>query len=350
LATVKLADIIDVEIYEGIAPENNPQSLAFFESGVVVNSDEMNRLAVAEAELVNLPFWRDLDIGSEPNYSSDADTRSTPDKIVQGRMKAKRASLNKSWAARDLTNEMTMGADAMTRIKERTSFYWMNQLQDRIVAMITGIYKANIIAGNAGVDAGFGVTNDMVTDISIDTGVGTLVNFFDSSVFTTARFTMGESVDDLRAILVHPNVRKRMQLNDEIDTIQDSKLEKTIEVYQGHRLITSDKSPVFPTTTGGGLRYITTLFGRAAIAYGSGRPTTPVEMFRDPSIGDGGGEDILYERKTWLIHPFGHSNLNVTNSAAGGLWQNLADLRLGTNWKRNFFRRNAPIAFIITNG
>ncbi len=350
MATVKLADIIDVEIYSAIAPENNPQSLAFFESGVVVQTPQMDTIATGEAELVNMPFWRDLDITLEPNYSSDADTRSVPNKIVQGRMKAKRASLNQSWAARDLTNEMTMGVDAMTRIKARTSFYWMNQLQDRIVATVFGIYKANIIAANAGQDAGFGITNDMVTDVSIDTGVGTSVNFFDSTVFTNARFTMGESVDQLRAILVHPNVRKRMQLNDEIDTIQDSKLAKTIEIYQGHRLITSDKSPVFATTTGGGLRYVTTLFGAAAIAYGEGAPTTPFEMDRDPSIGDGAGEDILYERKTWIVHPFGHSNQNVTNSAAGGLWQNLADTRLGTNWKRNFFRRNVPIAFIVTNG
>lgn len=350
MATVKLADVIDIEIYNGIEPENNPQSSAFFESGVVVSSPFLDSLAVEEAELCNMPFWRDINIGTEPNYSSDADTRSSPLKIVQGRMKAKRAALNQSWAARDLTNEVTMGVDAMTRIKARTSKYWQLHLQDRIVSMALGIYRTNIRAANAGVDTGFGVTGDMVYDVSIDNGVGTTPNFFSSAAFTEARFTMGESVDELGAILVHPNIRKRMTLLNEIDFFQDSELQKGLEMYQGHRLITSDKCPAFATTTGGGIRYVSILFGKAAFAFGQGTPTTPTEMFRDPSIGDGGGEDMLHERKTWLVHPYGHSNENATNSVAGGLWQNLSDLGLGTNWKRNFFRRNVPLAFLVTNG
>ena len=350
MATVKLSDVIDIEIYNGIEPENNPQSLAFFESGVVVQSPALDAMAVAEAELTNMPFWRDINIGVEPNYSSDGDTRSSPLKIVQGRMKAKRAAINQSWAARDLTNEVTMGVDAMTRIKARTSHYWNLHLQDRIVAIALGAYRANIRAANAGMDTGFGVTGDMVTDVSIDNGVGTAPNFFSSAAFTEARFTMGESVDELGSVLVHPNIRKRMHLLNEIDFFQDSTLQKTLELYQGHRLVTSDKCPAFATTTGGGIRYITMLFGKAAFAFGSGTPSTPTEIDRDPSIGDGGGEELLYERKTWLVHPNGYSNENATNSVAGGLWQNLSDLGLGTNWKRNFFRRNVPLAFLVTNG
>jgi hypothetical protein len=161
---------------------------------------------------------------------------------------------------------------------------------------------------------------------------------------------MGDSVDELGAVLCHSVIRKRMQEQDAIDYLQDSKSGKVLELYQGHRLIVSDKSSVLATTTGGGLRYITTLFGKAAFAYGEGEPSVPVEVWRDPSIGDGAGEEQLYERKTWLIHPFGHSNTNTTNSAAGGLWQNLADTRLAVNWSRNFFRKNVPLSFLVTNG
>jgi hypothetical protein len=350
MATVKLSDIIDVEIYNAIAPENNPRRDTFLQSGVMIQTPRMNEIAVAEAELVNLPFWRDLDIGIEPNYSSDADTRSTPNKIVQGRMKGKRVSLNQSWATRDLTNEMTMGDDAMTRIRERTNYYWDMQLQSRLIATLRGIYAANIRASNAGIDTGFGVTGDMVYDISIDNGVGTAPNFFSFDAFSGARFTLGDNVDNLSAVLCHSVIRKRMQEQDAIDYYRDSENGKTIELYQGHRLIVSDEAPTFATTTGGGIRYITTLFGPAAFGYGEGSPSVPVEVWRDPSIGDGGGEEVLYERKTWIVHPFGHSNENATNSVAGGLWQNLADCRLATNWKRNVFRKNAPIAFLVTNG
>lgn len=360
MATVKLADVIDVEIYQAIEPENRPEQTAFFESGVVVRSPAMDALAVEEAELVNLPFWRDLDPTVEPNYSLNDDSSASPSKIVQGRMKAKRASLNNGWSVRDLTNEMTMGDMAMTRIKARTSQYWQWQLQRRIIAIAQGVYNANIRGSNAGVDAGFGVTNDMVIDISTNNTTATPitdVHLFDADAFIDARFTLGDAVDSLSAVCVHSVIRKRMQSLDLIEYFRDSDSNKTIELYQGHRLIVDDSCPVIPVGTGAGFRYLTILFGAAMFAYGEGTPTTPVEIDRNPAIGNGAGEETLWERKTWLIHPFGHSNENATNTAGelsggagNGLWQTLADCRLGTNWKRNYFRKNVPMAFLVTNG
>lgn len=350
MATVKLADVIDVEVYQAIEPENTPEQTAFWESGIVVRSPQMDALAVEAAELATLPFWRDLDSSVEPNYSSDGDNEAVPKKIVQGSQACKRVSLNNGWSARDLTNEMTMGMTAMERIKARTSAYWVRQWQKRLIAATVGIYNANIRASNAGIDTGFGLTNDMVVDISIDTGPGTAVNFFDAEAFTTARFTMGDAVEDLAAILCHSVIYAQMVKENLIDFIQPSANSPRIPLYQGHRVIVDDSSPVVATTTGGGLRYTTVLFGKAAFAYGEGTPTTPVEVYRNPLAGDGAGEEQLWERKTWLIHPFGHSNLNATNSAASGLWQNLADTKLGTNWKRNLYRKNVPIAFLVTNG
>lgn len=351
MASVKLADIIDVEIYQGIAPENNPQQTLFFESGVVVQDGDLDAKAALEAEQVQMPFWRDLDPTEEPNYPTDADTRAGTSKVVQGIMKGKRVEINKGWAARDLTSGMVMGADPMTHIRNRTSKWWTVQWQKRLIASLLGVYKANILAANAGIDAGFGVTGDMVHDISIDTGVGAdPANMFNNFSFEDARFSMGERVDELNTLLVHPMIRKRMHKNDDIEYFRDSEQSKTIELYKGHRLITSDDAPVFPTTTGGGLRYISTIFGPAAFGYGEAMAKTPVEMWRDPQIGDGGGEEQLWERNVWLLHPYGHSNLNVTNSAGGGLWQNITDLQLATNWKRNYFRKNVPMVFFVTNG
>ncbi len=350
MATVKLGDIIDVEIYQGIEPENNPELSAFFQSGVVVSSPKMDELANLEAELVNMPFWRDLDPEDEPNYSSDADTSSTPNKIIQGKMAAKRCSLNNSWSARDLTNEMTMGMEAMERIKSRTSRYWVWQWQRRVIAATLGVYRNNRVASNAGVDAGFGVTDDMTVDISLDNGVGLEANFFDREAFTAARFTLGDHFDSLSAILCHSTIYQRMVDQDDIDYIADSQQSGRISLYQGHRVIVDDAAPAFATTSGGGIRYITTLYGAAAFGYGEGTPSTPVEIDRNPAIGDGAGEEVLYERKTWLLHPYGHTNLDAANSAASGQWQNLADLGNAANWKRNHFRKNVPMAFLVSNG
>lgn len=350
MATVKLGDVIDVEIYEGIEPENNPEQTIFFESGVAIRSPELDRKAKLESEEVDMPFWRDLDPSDEPNYSSDADTRSTPKKVVQGSMKGRRGHLNNSWSARDLTSEFTMGDDPMTRIRNRTGTYWMWQWQNRLIASLEGVYNANIRASNAGVVAGFGETGDMVLDISVDDG-GAITDStrFNYDAFIDARFTMGERVEELNTILVHPTIHARMLKNNDIEFVKDSNSEKVIQIYAGHRVITSDNAPVVAVGTGTGFRYITTIFGAAAFGYGEGSPDTPVEIDRDPSIGDGGGEEILYERKTWLVHPFGHSNLSATVNGGGGITQTLADLKLGTNWQRTHFRKNVPIAFLRTN-
>lgn len=357
MAAVQLADIVDVEIYSAIAAENTPEKTDFFESGVVIRDPTMDAMATGEAELVNMPFWRDLDMDDEPNFSDDSDDTADTSKIVQGKQAAKRASLNKGWSAKDLVREMTMGQNPMDRIKARTSAYWVHQWQRRLIAATTGIYNANIQAANAGMDAGFGQQNDMVIDISIDNGVGVEANFFSRQAFTAARFTLGDHVDSLKAIAVHSVVYQRMIDQDDIDFIQDSKQNRAIKLYQGHRIIVDDSCPVIPTTSGGGLRYISTLYGAAAFGYGEGTPKVPVEMYRNPASGNGGGEETLWERKTWLLHPVGHSNLDAVNSvkesvadAGDGIWQNNSDLAEPTNWKRTHFRKNVPVAFLVTNG
>lgn len=349
MATVKLGDVIDVEIYEGIEPENNPEQTIFFESGVAVRSAALDAKANQPSDTVEMPFWRDLDPTDEPNYSSDADTRSTPEKIVQGKMSAKRGHLNKSWASRDLTDEFTMGDDPMTRIRNRTARYWMWAWQRRLIACLQGIYNANIAAADAGVTAGFGSTGDMVLDISVESsGSVTAATQFNYDGFVDARFTMGERVEELNTILVHPTIHARMLKNNDIEFVKDANNEKVIQIYAGHRVIVSDNTPAIPGTTSG-FRYITTIFGPAAFGYGEGTPSTPVALDRDESIGDGAGEEILYERKTWIIHPFGHSNLNATNNGGGGISQTLDDCRLAANWRRDHYRQNVPIAFFVSN-
>ena len=350
MATVKLGDIIDVDIYEAIAPENDPENTDFFTSGVVVRSDELDRRAQLEAELINMPFWRDLDNSIEPNYSDDSDNSSSPNKIVQGEMAAKRASLNQSWAARDLTNEMTMGDDAMTRIKARTSNYWLKAWQNRLVAASIGVFNANV-AGN--ILSGFGTAGDMVVDISTNDTVATPitdVHLFDAEAFIDATFTMGDAEDELGVLAVHSTVKKRMKKENLIDYIVDSEAKRTIEMYQGYRVVTSDQCPVVPVGNGTGNRYLNMIFGPGAFGYGEGTPTTPVEVDRNPAIGSGGGEETLYERKTWLLHPFGHNNENAANNGGGGLWQNLTDLQNAANWERRLYRKNVPLAYLITNG
>lgn len=345
MAKVRLTDVIDVKVYQDLPAEHNPELTSFFESGVVIRDPLADSLANASGQDAELPYWLDIDPSIEPNYSTDQDGVATPLKVSQDSVRTRKAYLNQGWSAMDLARELQTNTDAMAHIKNRVDKYYTRQWQRRTVATTKGILNANI-AGNLD----NGTAGDMVNDISIEDGdASTSANWFSRAAFNTARFTMGDHVDNLAAMLVHSVIAKRMSDNDDIDFIMDSKGEKAIPTFMGHRIIIDDGVPVIAGGTTG-FRYVTTLYGKAAFAYGSGTPMVPVELDRVPAQGDGGGDETLWVRKTWLIHPAGHDNLNATSSEAGGLSQNLADLALETNWHRKHFRKNVPIAFLITNG
>jgi len=357
MATVKLGDVVDIEIYQGIEAENNPENTIYFDSGVIVRDASLDEKAAADTNLVNATLWRDLDPNDEPDYDSDSDDRTTPSKIVQGQMQAKRAHLNKSWAARDLTAAFTQGEDGMTRMRNRTGAWWQWQSQFRLLAMTQGIYNANV-AGN--ITPGFGSANDMVLDISAGSpgasGTVDATTRFNYEGFVDAQLTMGDQLKTLNTMLIHPVVYARLKKNNDIEFIQDSELGE-VQRYAGFRVIVADRAPVIQSPQGP--RYLTVLYGSAVFGFGMATAKTPFELYRDPSIGTGGGEDIWFERQIWLMHPYGHSNLDAVNSVGGataalnaagnGLSQNYADLRLADNWERTYFRKNVPFAFFVHN-
>jgi hypothetical protein len=49
----------------------------------------------------------------------------------------------------------------------------------------------------------------------------------------------------------------------------------------------------------------TWLFGAGAVRVGFGSPKVPTEVDRLPSAGNGSGQEVLYNRTEWIIHPVG---------------------------------------------
>lgn len=344
-ALVQLVDAIIPAVYQSYGAVNSPELTAFVQSGVAVSNELINANATEGGKQVNLPFWKDLDPTIEPNYSTDDPaTSSTPQKIGSGQMIARVAQMNQSWSSADLVKELA-GSNPMERIKARTDAYWARQFQTRCLAATVGIFNNNV--ANDG--------NDMVSDISTQDGVNaTDANLFSRKAFTGAVFTLGDHFGNIVAIAVHSLVYKRMVDNDDIVFERPAVVDPNIPLDQqqtpyflGKRVIIDDQMPVL---AGGvsGFRFISVLFGEAFIGYGTGNPLVPVETFRNPEKGNGGGIATLYERKTWVIHAFGHkwNEITVTN----GVSPNLSDLKLATNWTRVIQRKNTPIAFLVTNG
>lgn len=337
MASVRIADVIDVTVFQDLPPVNDPEKTNIFMSGVAVASPLLNELCAAAGVTAELPFWNDLDPTDEPNISSDDPTvKATPSKTNQGKQTSRKAMLNKGWSATDLASELAMGAQAMTHIRGRVDTYWNRQMQRRIVATMVGILLDNVANG----------ASDMVHDISTQDGNNaTTANLFSRTAVVAAAFTLGDSFENTGAIGMHTHIYQRMVDNDDIVYIPDSDGELTIPTYMGKRVIYDDGFPVIAGTTSG-FRYVTVIFGAGAIGYGNAAPLVPVEPKRDPDGGNGGGVDTLWTRKKWIVHPFGYQ---FTSASVAAESATLAELKDPTNWTRVLDRKLVPVAFLVTN-
>ena len=335
MAATRLSDIIEPKVFLDYQTNNTPEKTAFFESGIVVSNAMLQAKANSGGKTVDVPFWNDLG-NTEANISNDDPAAlSTPLNLTAGDQIARIAYLNQSWSATDLASEVA-GSNAMGRIKERTDAYWTRQFQRRLIAATRGVMADNIANDSS----------DMVVTIGTDAvGTPSATEVFNRKAFTSAAFTLGDSFENTGVIAVHSVVYKQMVDNDDIDFIADSQGRLVIPTFMGRRIIIDDGMPAIMGTNR--IKYTSILFGAGAFGFGTGSPEVPVEVFRAPSGGNGGGVETLYTRETQLIHPFGYQ---FKSASVAGVSPTQAELALAANWDRVVERKNVPIAFLVSNG
>ena len=334
MATTRLTDAFEPLVYGSYSAVNDPYKTALFQSGIVAHTALFDGIARTGGKTGTLPFWKDLDPSLEPNYSNDdpADL-AEPHKITAGEQIYRKAFVNQGFSAMDLVSELT-GSDPMLHIKARYNTYWARQLQRRLVATLHGVFNDNV-ASNAG---------DMVIDISGVAGAGGLIN---GSSAIAAEYTMGDAVGGFTGMAVHSLAAKALAQADLIEYEKDSDGKVITQRYQGKTLIIDDNMPF------DGTNVISALLGGGSIGFGAedghsfalgeGVPRTPVEIERNPRAGNGGGEETLWERKTWLLHPFGFKWVEGTLTEFS---PTLADLKDAGHWERVVSRKQVPLAFI----
>jgi hypothetical protein len=97
--------------------------------------------------------------------------------------------------------------------------------------------------------------------------------------------------------------------------------------------------------------YQTWLFGSGSTQMGIGSPKVPTEVERKAGGGNGGGQDVLYNRVEWCIHPTGHAWVAAGTPNGGPANTGTADPDLdeAASWDRRYpERKQIKFARLIT--
>lgn len=298
MAKTKISDVIVPEVFNPYVIQRTMELSALYNSGIVANNPELDRLSSSGGTTINMPYWEDLN-GDDEVLSDDGAL--TPAKITAGQDVAVLLMRGKAWSANDLAKALS-GSDPMAAIGDLVAEYWARRMQATLIKTLDGAF------------AGTGMTNKIL-DITAVPGADKI----NGETFLDALQLMGDAKDKLTGVVMHSATETQLRKNNLIQTELDSN-NKPVSLFMEKRVIVDDSCPV----TGG--KYTTYLFGQGAIGLGNGGAPVPTETDRDSLAGD----DILINRKHFILHPRG---VKWIGSAAGSSPTN-AELATGTNWSK----------------
>jgi len=340
-----LTDVIVPDVFTPYTQQQTEQKSRLIRSGALVVDAQLSQLLAGGGLVFDAPSFKDLDNDDDnvaTDYADDSlvalqTQNSSPKKTGTADEKCVRLSRNQSWSSNDLTAALA-GADPMNSIADRVSDYWTRRLQAAFIATVKGVF-----ADNAAAPSGSEHTqNDMTNDISGASFVDGVTNF-SAEAFLDAAVTMGDSMEDLGLVMVHSIVYNRMQKNNLIDFIPDASGQINIPTFLGRIVVVDDSMPV---STG---VYESWLFGAGAVRLGTGAPKVPTEVERKPAAGNGSGQEILFNRVEWMLHPVGHAYVGTAPKGGPSNAATSNNLAHAGSWQRVYpERKQIKIARLIT--
>jgi hypothetical protein len=340
----QVADVVVPEVFTPYSQQITEEKSRLIQSGALVRDGAVDVKLAGGGLTFNMPSWKDI-ANDTDNVSTDnefdnlntAGNDSHPKVLQTGTEIAVRLSRNQSWAQSDLATALA-GDDPARSVAERVGYYWSRRLQAAFIATIKGVLADNAAAPSGTEHVQGDLTND-VKGGSYSAGV----TDFSAAAFLDAVLTIGDSLNDLSLVMVHSVVYGRMQKNNLIDFIPDSRGETMIASYQGKQVIVDDGMP-----NSAGV-YDTWVFGPGAVRLGVGTPQVPTEVFRHPAAGNGGGQSTLYNRVEWSIHPVGHKYAGSPSSGGPSNAATSNNLAHVDSWQRVYGeRKQIKIARLIT--
>jgi hypothetical protein len=307
-------DVIVPEVFNPYVIERTAELSAFYQSGIIARNPELDRLASSGGKLVNMPFWEDL---TGPDEVLSDQTALTVGKITAAQDVAALLARGRAWSVNDLAKALS-GDDPMAAIGDLVAAYWARRFQAILIETLNGIF------GNTATDMD---TNKHDISGSPDADDDDVIS---AKTAVDAIYKLGDSADKLTGFAMHSATVAKLAKDDLIEYIKPSEGAAEVPYFLGKRVVVDDGLPVSSGV------YTTYIFGAGAFGWGEGGAPVPTETARDALSGD----DILVNRRHFILHPRGVAFQNKQVSGATPSNTELADYR---NWERVYESKNVRI-------
>ncbi len=289
MPATKISDVIVPELFNPYVINRTMELSAFFQSGIVVNNAEFDRLASEAARTHNMPFFEDLSGESEPTLE---DVKMTPAKIGSNKDVSTTILRQKMWGSSNLAASLA-GSDPMKAVGDLVAAYWARDMQRELIAILAGVFGTYTPEGGAAITP----MGSHILDLTKASSAAAKV--ISASAFIDACQLLGDAQSQLCGVAMHSATKSFLKKKNLIATERDS-VGVEFETYQDRKVTVDDGCPVDEEGV-----YTTYLFGSGAIAFGNGSPEGHVETEIDRDKQTGGGVDYLINRKAFILHPRG---------------------------------------------
>lgn len=318
MAPVVLTDLIQNEQYAREVLRESIRKSVFWQSGVIVpDADLSAKLNADVGSVFKFDYFNDL-ADNEARISDDSDTVAGVDGIGTGTDQAVGNYRNRSWGAKNITANLSATGDPLPVIAGRVGAYWGRQYDFTVLSVVKGL-----IASNVADDA-----SDMVND---QTDVAVTVN-----MILDTKQTAGDASDMFTTMICHSAIKNKFENDGVTNKIYSDSGEYLYTELAGLRMVINDN--VDSPSAG---NYTSYIVGAGMFGWGDGAPKRPDEVEYIAGTGNGAGQENLWSRRNFSIHPYGFS---FTNTTVAGESPTNAEFEDADNWLRNVERKRVPFA------
>jgi len=334
MASTNLSNIIEPMVFSAYVNQASVVNNAFIQSGVLVRSNEFDVRAGQAGAVGEMPHFNPFPWAESNIMSDDPSALSTPANLTTGAQIFRKEYREKDWGAMDLTSRIS-GEDIGAQIATYVAKYWQTEVQNHVLKRLVSIAADNAdMVNTIGTDSATNATNP---EASTKASLGAILDTVQ---------TMGDARDSLSAIVMHSQVYTNLMKLDQTSFAVPSAVQNFV-TFNGKRVILDDNVTV---TQGTNRKMYSTYVVGPAFAYGESSIPNATEVWRNPAAGNGGGEERLYSRKQFLVHPVGFSLNTSVTPASGQKSLSLTQYATSGTYNRVFDRKNVPIAILRSNG